>query len=303
MKLSHIFLLFLIISTPVLAKERFYVYYEMTQAESQSIHDTSYIFTSEDKAEIKLLRGIKQIVISKLEQEGYQVTQDEKHSQAQVLIQKIELGKAVSVILKKKRNGKIEYVAKKNIDRIENLDRDVSLLMQKLFSEPGDPEAEQVGSISKQNTDKLIPRIRTRKFSGFLFGPAWIIGERGAFYNVTLGKFRDVNEQAIVKYVMSGTFSPDTYTNYLYSGLGLNYLFSRNNVSPFIGADFNIAAHFNRDNTKNWIYGFGLTLNGGLHAFRIADTQVVLEAKTSMFFHSREDGFPVQLGINFGVLY
>ena len=161
----------------------------------------------------------------------------------------------------------------------------------------------RVGEVKPQQEDELRRRILSRSVTYFGFGPATFtnMGNSQLAYDLALGHYWEVNPFAAIKLMANGVLGSDGKTYMADFMLGLNYDFTDQDSSPYVG----LAAGFGFSGTPNGtsIGGFAGAAGLGYEFFRTSSTQLEIFVSYTTIFGNNTIGAPGYFSGKLGILF
>ena len=148
----------------------------------------------------------------------------------------------------------------------------------------------RVGEIYEDDRDRVASRVRSLKLWSISIGPAIASGinNNNMFYAFGVDRNWDVQEQAEMRVSAFGVVPSRETGSFLMASLGGSYFFSRNDISPVIGADLGFGTAVGTDVKR--ASGFAGGLRAGLRFFRTSETQISIEGYYRTVFAEQTPG-------------
>lgn len=153
----------------------------------------------------------------------------------------------------------------------------------------------RVGQIEESEKGKYRTRFQSLNLTSIGFGPfnSANTGEGKVMYGLSYGKLWDLRENWNIRLDFLGAFNADG--TYLKGDLGLDYLFTDTDFSPFVGGMFGYGYAHGNDNDKG---AFAGTAEFGMRFFRLSETQLeVTMSYSTLFTNSPLSVYGLQLKI------
>jgi hypothetical protein len=191
----------------------------------------------------------------------------------------IGLGDGYRIGAKKMVNDKSVFATQAVASSNDELDRTMERLARSLVREKTDPEIDTV----TQREEKTIER-RKKSSNRFVlgFGPAfpWGVKDTPSLYHLRLGfNWENVQSRLGLQYESIGTLAGSEKTQVSWGSLGilLDWIFTAEEHSPFVGADFSygsvdVTSRGSASRTTT-LDGFSLAARGGYLFFRTSAAQ------------------------------
>lgn len=161
-------------------------------------------------------------------------------------------------------------------------------------------QSPRVGEISWEDQERVRTRVNTLDLTSVSFGPAWAsdVNNDDLFYALHLGRNWEVSPNAEIRLSLDGALASKNEGSWLSATVGAGYLFSVENISPIVGAEFGYGyAHADgRDDPNGFVIGGFL----GMRFFRSATAQMSLEGFFQTILH---DENAVLSGLRVGILF
>lgn len=142
------------------------------------------------------------------------------------------------------------------------------------LADPKKSDKREVGKITAEESEELITRRKSLRFTEFGFGPAWTttLGTDTLMYGFIVGSHWDVHEHGELTLRATTALGGDFEADYLTLAIGANYFPFTTDFSPAIGAEFGAGLLGGTKIVDD--AGFVLGLNAGFRLFRTATTQL-----------------------------
>lgn len=160
----------------------------------------------------------------------------------------------------------------------------------------------RVGEINEGETRKLKKRIEALRLTSLGIGPFGSSQVESNPLNYGFSYYKHFEAGVNGEILLGATAAFSGTSSFLFGGVGGNYLFSPEDVSPVAGAEFGLgAAHYTKDSaTTINESGFAAKFNGGVRFFRTSDAQMEILASYTTLFSSSHPGF---YGVEVRVLF
>jgi hypothetical protein len=266
-----------------------------------------YIYkTKTSRVDAEVGTAIYDLIESTVSEEGHDVVSSRSKADSYLRPKIMRLGNTYSVMLKRVKNKKVIYSSKLKSNGEDELDTVVSRLVRSALSGNKSGSVKRVGEITEKEVDEVSRRTESKKYTYFALGPYAFtnLDTSGVAYYLAYGQLWEVSTKAAIRLTVEGAISSGDVTASVVSvSGGMNYYFTPNSTSFFLGADFGYGAAASASDKVDSTAGFSLGGQAGVVFFRTSGTQMSLTARMTSVFGSNELGNPMMAGLALGFHY
>jgi hypothetical protein len=274
---------------------------------SASAHATTYYVMDVNTSDANpaLARSLKTLVTSAVSAAGGQAAELPTEADYTLRTELVRLGQAyVLTVTRVAKNGQT-YSSHQKANTVEELDDATDKAVRAAMLTTQTKTDLRVGEVKKSDEDSLRNRILSKSFTYLGFGPAGFqnMGTTQLSYDVAIGHYWEVSPQAAIKLMFDGVFAGSFSTYILFTQLGLNYYFTDQSTSLYVGGGLGFGFSWSGSSSATTIGGFAGNLGLGCQFFRTASTQLDLFTGYTAIFGNNTIGAPGFFGGRVGVLF
>ncbi len=157
------------------------------------------------------------------------------------------------------------------------------------------------GRKERTRIDDLQTRRQAKRWNAAGIGPAGLgnMGSRQVAYNMYYGGFWEVHPNAAIRGL--GEATTDFADAIILSGnIGANFYLFNEEYSPYLGGELGLGWGYGEGQNA---FGFDLGTAVGVQLFRLADTQMLVEAQTHILLDEIQGSFPLKYAARVGILF
>jgi hypothetical protein len=252
-----------------------------------------------------LARSVRTLLISAVSTAGGQVSESSASADYTLKSDLVRLGQAyVLTVSRVNKNGQI-YSSHQKANAVEDLDEAADRAVRAAMVTAAVKSDIRVGEVKKSDEDTLRNRVLSKNFTYLGFGPAGFqnMGTNQLSYDLALGHYWEVTPQAAIKFMVEGVASRSFSTYIIFSQLGLNYYFTDESTSLYVGAGIGFGFSWTGSSSATTVGGFAGNLGLGCQFFRTSSTQFDIFGGYTTIFGNNTIGAPGFFGGRIGVLF
>ena len=274
---------------------------------SLSLHATTYYVPDSTLSEAGLSTSLKSLVSSSITSAGGQLAGSAAAADFTLKPELVQLGHAYILTVTRFKGNEPLNSSRQKASSVEELDEAADRAVRATMHQTSTNKDVRVGEVQERDEYRLSRRTQSRHSAYFGLGPAGYanLGTSPLAYDIALGYNWEVSPYAMIRVLADLVTGDKLHSYYTSAQLGLNYAFTDNDNSPYIGAlvGFGSAGTAARGHRVTTIGGFSGTLGAGWMFFRTASTQLDLFAGYSTIFGNNGEGAPGTYGLRVGVLF
>lgn len=241
------------------------------------------------------------LVGNELRKLGHETTNNPGEADFEIQPRALKMGAAYILTLEKIKDRQVVKSDQLKAQKLDEMDTLVSRLTRAVVNGSNAESNLKQKEISDEEISRTNRRLPSRSVSYFEFGGAMASQWRpsSVLPAVVFGKAWDL-DRAILQ--IEGLTTISSVGSFWVGGLGGRYLFSSQDVAPFIGANFGYGAVF--DSLLSASGGFAITGQVGTHLFRLSDTSMTLTLRyATLLGTNRADGAPASFLLTLGLIF
>ena len=274
---------------------------------STASYATSYFVADVKSADASVIDSLKSLITASINNAGGQIADTPDTADFVLKSEVVRLGQAYVLTVTRTKNGATLNASRQKAPTIEELDDAADRAVRAAMLSTSTKKDLRVGEVKEREEDQLRRRIRSHNSTYLGFGPATFnnMGVKPLSYDLALGYNWEVTPHAAIRILANGVGSNDLKTYFMSGGLGLNYLFTDEDNSPYVGAllGYGFAGSNNSSSTATAIGGFAGTIGLGWLFFRTSSTQFDVWAGYTTIFGNNTIGAPGVYGLRIGILF
>lgn len=161
---------------------------------------------------------------------------------AQILLQPklMKLGQAYILTLSREKNGIIDFSSSLRAETFDEMDKIALRLTQAVLQGINVNETVRIDNVTANEAIAGTEKKASRQSQIFTMGPVFFNGfpSDGVGTHLGIAKFWDADFGAIRFNILD--FNSRGSVQWIKTGIGANYVFNRNNFSPYLGGEFNV---------------------------------------------------------------
>ena len=184
----------------------------------------------------------------------------------------------------------------------------VSISRVALAQEAGEAPVKRtirVGDVQPQEEYTIKRRVLSLNTTYFGFGIGGFTNEdvTKTAYDFALGYNWEVTSHAAIRVLAEGAFAGNFKTTMDLGTLGLNYFFTHQDTSPYVGGGLGYGASASSESKATTVGGFAGAVSVGVMLFRTSSTHFDFNLSYSTIFANNTIGSPGLFAFRIGVLY
>ncbi|MBL7715447.1 MAG: hypothetical protein JNL01_08240 [Bdellovibrionales bacterium] len=241
------------------------------------------------------------LVGNELRKLGHETTNNPSDADFEIQPRALKMGAAFVLTLEKIQGRQVVKSDQLKAQKLDEMDTLVARLTRAVVNGTNAEENQKHKEISDEEITRTNRRLPARSVSYFEFGGGLASNWRpeSVLPSFVMGRAWDL-DKAILQIEAASSLS--SVGSFWVAGLGGRYLFSGQDVSPFLGANFGYGVVF--DSLLKASSGFALTGQAGIHLFRLSQTSMTLTLRYSTLLGTdRAAGAPGNFFLTLGLIY
>jgi hypothetical protein len=216
----------------------------------------------------------------------------------------IRLGQAYVMTLSKMKNGETIYSTKLKAEKIDELDRVAKRLTRSVLESKSAGSQQLVGEITDEEAHQGTQRRPVRQAFYLGFGGASLhnLNTTGLGYSAGAAYTWDLNT---LRLKLFGEGDVNGAAFFVDGGIGGNYYLSREDVAPYLSADFGGGAAKVDQGLLDGqtIGGFVFGVGTGVELLRTSSVNLDLGFRAAFLLHNNQLGSPEALSLRLGIYF
>jgi hypothetical protein len=265
----------------------------------------SYYVSDVKSADAGVVESLKSLITSAVSNAGSKLADTPQAADYVLNTDVLRLGQAYILTVTRLKNGTTINSSRQKASTAEELDDAADRAVRATILGTTTKQDLRVGEVTPREEDRLSRRIKSKSSNYFGFGPATFnnMGTKPLAYDLAIGHNWEVTPQAAIRVLFDGVMSNDWKTYFVSGGLGLNYMLTDMDNSPYVGGTLGFGFSGSRTTAATSIGGFDGMLGLGWQFFRTSSTQFDVFAGYTAIFGNNTIGAPGVYGVRIGVLW
>lgn len=285
-------------------KKRFFVMLFTLGLWSVTAYSATYYVQDVQSQDASFKESLKSLITSAVSNAGAQTSDTAEQADYVLKTEVIRLGQAYVLTVTRLKNGGVLNYSRQKAATIEELDDAADRAVRAAILSTTTKQDLRVGEVKEREEEELRRRIKSHNSVYLGFGPATFneMNTTPLAYDLALGYNWEVAPKAAIRVLADGVVSNDWKTYLTSAELGLNYLFTDQDSSPYIGGLLGFGLSGGNKGVTT-IGGFSGTLGLGWLFFRTSSTQFDVFAGYTTIFGNNTVGAPGAFGVRIGILF
>ena len=266
---------------------------------------TSYFVADVKSQDGSVNDSLKSLITSAVSNAGGQVATSPATADFVLKSEVVKLGQAYVLTVTRMKNDAPLNSSRQKAAAVEELDDAADRAVRAAMLSTQPKKDLRVGEVKQREEDQLRRRIKSLNLVYFGIGPATFnnMGTQPLSYDLALGYNWEVTPNSAIRILADGVMSNDWKSYFADLELGLNYMFTDEASSPYVGGLLGFGFSGSNASSATTIGGFSGTIGLGWLFFRTSSTQLDLFASYSTIFGNNTIGAPGVYGLRVGVLF